>query len=64
MKLVEIKIEKGILVDAWGAINEIEALIMGLRYCTDVFGEKHRYKIELPYVVNANINARLPAAAC
>jgi hypothetical protein len=37
--------------------------LQSVRTYNDIFGEKHRYKIELPYVLNANINTRLQVAA-
>ena len=62
MRINEIKIENGKLLDAWGTVQEIEALQLGLRYCTDVFGEKHLKKIELPYETNSILNKKVQQA--
>jgi len=62
MKLTEIKIVNGNLLDAWGTIQEIEALQLGLRYCVDIFGEANMYKIGSKYEVSSPLSLRVRGA--
>ncbi len=62
MKLTEIQISNGTLVDAWGTLQEIDALTMGLRYCTEVFGENNLHKIVNKYEVNPHLSFRVQTA--
>jgi hypothetical protein len=62
MKLNEIKVISGVLVDAWGSLQEIEALQLGLRYCEDIFGEANMSRVVCKYAVSEMLSFRVRGA--